>query len=346
MHGMRIDRDRTPIAAIAGSLAFAASLLGGETVQADDYYKGKNLVLLIDSGVGGEKDVLTRLIGRHITAHLPGHPTAVPQNMPGAGGLKMVNYLYGIAPKDGFSIGQVASNIPMLQAVGAPGISFDTGKFQWIGSSAAAIGTIAMWHGSGIKSLADAKTREVTAGSIGKGAMTYILPTLINNYLGTKFRVVTGYQGGSEINLAMERGEIEGRQNSWSAWKTTKADWLKDGKITIIAQAGPKAPDLPDVPSLEQLAATPDERLLVELIDSGYTLGRPFAAPPGTPVEQVRLLRAAFDATMKDPAFLKEAAALNVDVDPMAGGDLEALVKRVLATPPHIIARARTILAE
>lgn len=325
----------------------AVSLAGSnEAAQAKDWYKDKNLTFLIGVDVGGEKDVLTRLIARHMAPHVPGRPTAVPQNMPGAGGLRMANYLYNVAPKDGTYVGQIPGTLPLLQATGAPGVQVDTGKFQWIGSSSATIGSIAVWHTSKVKTFDDARKSELTAGSTGRGAMTYILPMLVNEVFGTKFKIVTGYKSGGEVNLAMERGEVESRQNAWSAWKTTRPEWLKEGKIRIIAQAGGKAKDLPGVPSLEELATTVDDRFLVDLINSGYVFGQPLATSPGTPADRVEMLRAAFQATMKDPQFLKEAASVNVDVDPMMGEELESRAAKILATPAHVIARAKKFLGD
>ena len=307
-----------------------------------DFYRGKTVNVLIGVGVGGEYDIQARLVARHIGKHIPGNPTVVPQNMTGAGGLRMINYLYNVAAKDGTYIGMIANAFPAMQAAGIPGVQFDAGKMQWIGSIAPANETMAVWHTTGVKTIDDVRKREVVAGASARGAITFIYPQMMNELLGTKFKIVTGYPGGNEINLAMERGEVEARNNTWSSWKATKAAWVKDKKITVIAQAGPKARDL-DAPSVEELVRNPDERLLVELVVSGTQLGRPFATNAAPP-DRVAALRAAYAATMKDPEFLTEAASLNFEVDPVLGEKMQQIVEKVLATPTPLAARAKGLM--
>lgn len=327
-------------------LAVAAMLAAPTAGQADaiaDFYKGKTVNVLIGVGVGGEYDLQARLVARHIGKHIPGNPTVVAQNMTGAGGLKMANYLATVAVQDGTYIGMIANSFPGLQVVGLKGMQFDTRKFHWLGTIAQTVETMAVWHTTGVKSIDDVKKRETVAGASGKGAITYTLPTLMNEVLGTKFKVVTGYQGGNRINLAMERGEVDARNNTWSSWKATKKAWLDEKKIVIIAQAGPRAADL-DAPSLEQLAKTPEERQLVELIVSGTQMGRPLAVSPGTPPERVAALRAAYAATMKDPEFLADAKKLNFEVNPVVGEALQQAVAKIVATPKAVADRARPML--
>ena len=329
-------------------LAFAAAALasGLTAAQADaiaDFYRGKTVNVLVGVGAGGEYDIQMRLVARHIGKHIPGNPTVVAQNMTGAGGLRMANYLANVAAQDGTYIGMIANSFPGLQVVGLPGRQFDAGKFQWLGTIAPTVETMAVWHTTGVKSIEDVKTRETIAGSTAKGAITYTLPTLMNEVLGTRFKVVTGYTGGNQINLAMERGEVEARNNTWSSWKATKAAWLAEKKIVVIAQAGPKAPDL-DAPVLADLAKTPAERQLVELITSGTQMGRPLATTPGTPPERVAALRAAFAATMQDPEFLAEARKLNFEVMPVLGEAMQAAVAKILATPAAVAERAKPLL--
>src|SRR6186713_902891 len=304
-----------------------------------EFYKGKTVNVYIGVGVGGEYDIQARLVARHIGKHIPGNPTVVPQNMTGAGGLRMINYLYNVAPKDGLSIGMIANAFPAMQAAGIAGVQFDAAKMQWIGTIAPGVETMAVWHTTGVKSIEDARHREVVAGASARGAITFFYPQMMNELLGTKFKIVTGYTGGNQINLAMERGEVEARNNTWSSWKATKADWLKDKKINVIAQAGPRAPDL-DAPSIEDAARTPEERLLIELVVSGTQLGRPFATNEA-PADRVAALRSAFAATMKDPEFLAEAKALNFDVEPVLGEKMQKIVEKVLATPKDVAAKAR-----
>lgn len=257
----------------------------------------------------------------------------------------MANYLYEVAPKDGTFIGMIANSFPALQVVGLEGVQFDASKFGWLGTMSATVETMAVWHTAGINAIQQARTREIVAGASGKGAITYTLPAVMNEVLGTKFKIVTGYTGGNQINLAMERGEVQARNNTWSSWKSTKADWLRDKKISIIVQAGPRAPDL-DAPSLEDLAKNADDRQLIELIVSGTQMGRPLATTPHVPVERLKALRDAFANTMKDPEFLDEARKLNFEVEPVLGEALQQVVAKVLSTPKHVAERARPILQE
>ena len=332
-------------AARSAALVLLALLVAAPAAQADsvaDFYHGKTVNVLIGVGVGGEYDLQARLVARHIGKHIPGNPTIVPQNMTGAGGLKMINYLYAIAPRDGTAIGMIQNAFPALQAVGAAGVQYDASRMQWLGTIAPVVETMAVWHTTGIKSIEDARKRETVAGASARGAITYFYPAMMNELLGTKFKIVTGYTGGNQINLAMERGEVEARNNTWSSWKATKAAWLKENKITVIAQAGPRASDL-DAPSVEELARNPEERQLIELVVSGTQFGRPLATN-AVPPERVAALRAAFAATMKDPEFLAEAAKLNFEVDPVLGEKMQKIVAKVLATPKDVAIRAKGLL--
>jgi tripartite-type tricarboxylate transporter receptor subunit TctC len=325
------------------AFALATGVIAAQADPVADFYRGKTVNVLIGVGVGGEYDLQARLVARHIGKHIPGNPTVVPQNMTGAGGLKMANYLYNVAAQDGTYIGMIANSLPALQVVGLPGLQFDAVKFNWLGTIAPTVETMAVWHTTGIKTIDDVRKRETIAGASGKGAITYTLPAMMNEVLGTKFKIVTGYTGGNQINLAMERGEVEARNNTWSSWKATKKNWLDDKKITIIVQAGPKAADL-DAPSVEDLAKTPEEKQLVELIVSGTQLGRPLATTPNVPADRLAALRAAFVATMKDPEFQAEAAKLNFEVNPVDGVAMQKVVGKILSTPKAIGQRAKPLL--
>ncbi len=336
------DRSTARYGALLLAFAIAASSSAAKADPIADFYHGKTINLLIGVGVGGEYDIQARLVARHIGKHIPGNPTVVPQNMTGAGGLRMINYLYGVAPKDGTFIGMIQNAFPALQAAGLPGVQFDAAKMQWLGTIAPVVETMAVWHTTGIKTIEDVRRRETVAGASGRGAITYTYPAMMNELLGTKFKIVTGYTGGNQINLAMERGEVEARNNTWSSWKATKAAWLADKKITVIAQAGPRAPDL-NAPSVETLAKNEDDRQLIELVVSGTRFGRPFATNAAPP-ERVAALRAAFAATMKDPEFRAEADKLGFEVDPVLGEAMQRIVEKVLATPKPIAARAKALL--
>jgi tripartite-type tricarboxylate transporter receptor subunit TctC len=328
-------------AATALVLIFSAPAAQADAVA--DFYRGKTVNVLIGVAVGGEYDLHARLVARHIGRHIPGNPAVVAQNMTGAGGLRMTNYLYSVAPRDGTMIGMVANAFPSLQAVGHSGVQFDAGKMSWLGTIAPVVETMAVWHTSAVKSIDDARQREISVGATARGAITYFYPALMNDVLGTKFKIVTGYPGGNDINLAMERGEVEARNNTWSSWKVTRSAWLAEKKIIIIAQAGPRAKDL-DAPSLEDAARTPEDRQFMELVLSGTQFGRPLTTNAGVPAERVTALRAAFAATMKDPQFLAEAKQLNIEVEPVLGEAMQKIVEKVLATPKPIAARAKVLL--
>jgi tripartite-type tricarboxylate transporter receptor subunit TctC len=308
-----------------------------------DFYRGKTINMLVGVGAGGEYDLLARTLAKHLGRHIPGSPIVVTQNMTGASGLKMANFMATQAPRDGTYIGVVQNTMIAAQVVGLPGVQFDAAKFRWLGSIAPVVETMAIWHTTGVKTVDDAKKKEIAVGATARGAITYGFPALMNELIGTRFKIVTGYDGGNQINLAMERGEVEARNNSWSSWKTTKPMWLKDKKIAIIAQAGPRAPDL-HAPSLEDMARNPDERRIIELVVSGTQFGRPFTITPDTPEDRVKALRAAFDAVMTDKEFLADAASANFEVTPVNGETLDRIAAKIVSTPKDLAARARPFL--
>ncbi|MFN3889663.1 MAG: Bug family tripartite tricarboxylate transporter substrate binding protein [Beijerinckiaceae bacterium] len=333
---------RSPIF-LAGA-AFVACAGFAQAQAPAEFYKGRSVNVLIGVGVGGFYDLNARVVARHIGRHIPGAPILVPQNMTGAGGARMAAYLVDVAPKDGANIGMIPNNFPAMQAIGSDAIKFDLSTFNWIGSPAPLTGAMTVWRTSGVTSIDDARSREVVAGASGRGAESFSMPAMMNEFLGTKFRIVTGYQGGNAINLAMERGEVQARYNFWSSWKSTRPDWVKNGDIRVIATMGPKPRDLPGVPSIIDLVKSDDDRRVVDVIISGTYLGTPLAFAGGVPADRVAAVRLAFDATMKDAEFLAEAQKLQIEVDPVSAAELEAVVTRVLKTPKALAARARPIL--
>jgi tripartite-type tricarboxylate transporter receptor subunit TctC len=335
-------KESTRLGVCAALLLAGAGTANAQSVA--EFYKGKSVNVLIGVGVGGEYDLHARLTGRFIGRHIPGNPAVVAQNMTGAGGIKMANYLYSVAAKDGTNIGMLSNTLPMLQATDAPGLQLDAAKFNWIGAISPTVETIAVWHTAGVKTIEDVRTREVVVGASGKGAITHTFPTAMNELLGTKFKVVVGYEGGNAINLAMERGEVQGRNNTWSSWKVTKADWLRDKKINVLAYAGPKPKDLQGVPSLSELAKNDDDRKVLSLITSGTEFGRPLALTPDVPSERVAAMRSAFEATMTDKDFLAEAAKLNIEVEPVKGEYLQGLARELIDLPKPLAQRAKAIV--
>jgi len=327
----------------AGLLLTSVAALPAQAQSVADFYRNKTVNVLIGVGVGGEYDLHARMVARHIGKHIPGNPIVVPQNMTGAGGINMANYLFTQAARDGTNIGMLGNNFPATQAVGGQGVRFDAVKFLWLGTIAPVVETMAVWSTAGVKTVEDLRAKEIVAGASGKGAITYIYPSMMNEYLGTKFKIVTGYPGGNQINLAMERGEVQARNNTWSSWKATKPTWLRDKLINVIVQAGPRAPDL-DAPSVEELAKTADERKLIELVTSGTYLGRPMATTPDVPADRIAALRAAYRATMADPEFRDEATKAGFEVAPVYGEDMQKIVERIISTPKELASRAKHLV--
>ena len=324
------------LAAASGGAAHAQSVA--------DFYRGKPLNLLIGVGVGGEYDTQARLIGRYIGKHIPGNPNVVVQNMIGASGLKMANHLYTLAARDGTYIGMLSNNLPMREVLGDKSIQFEATKFYWVGSMSPLVETIITWHTTGVATIEDARKQELVSGTSSKGSIHYIINMVMNDFLGTKFKMVTGYESGSAMNLALERGEIHSRVIAWSALKVTKPDWLAEKKIHILLQAGSKAKDLPDVPTLEELAHNDEERQIIELLSSADKIGRPMATTPEVPLDRVQALRGAFLAAMKDPDLLRDAEAARLDVEPISGEEMQQIVENLRKTPPAALERARKLV--
>jgi tripartite-type tricarboxylate transporter receptor subunit TctC len=321
-------------AAAIGALGTAA------TARADsieDFYRGKTIRMFINSTPGAGYDVYARLVARFLGNHIPGHPTIVPQNMPGAGGRAAAAYIYNVAAKDGLSLAALNRSVALSQAMGDPGQMFDTAKFNWIGNPESENSTLATWHTSGVRTFEEAKVKEVTIGTTGEGNSS-IYPRAMNMVLGTRFKIIRGYPGGSEINLAMENGEVGGRgDNAWGSWKSSKADWLRERKINILVQIGlHKAADLPDVPLLVDLASNADDRALLGLLSAPPALGHPIVTSPDVPAERVAALRSAFDAAMSDPALREEADRQKRDLNPVSGAELSRIVADILATPKPV----------
>lgn len=325
-------------------LACAVAFAGPAAADAvTDFYKSKRMQLYVGTTPGGEYDTQSRMVSRHLGRHIPGNPTFTVQNMPGGGGIKMALWLHNVPAKDGTNMGVIGNNFPAMQAVGHPSIKIDFTKFNWIGAIAPVVETFAVWHTAGVNTFEDLKTKPVIAGATGTASITYLYPTIMNKYLGTKIKVVPGYSGGSIINAAVEKGEVQGRNNSWSSWKATKAQWLRDGKIKVLVQAGPKAKDL-NVPSLEELAANDNDRKIIGLVVSGAYLGRPLALTPGVPADRVAAVRKAFLNTMKDPVFLAEARKLRFDIEPVSGEEMQAYLTKLMAFPAELVPQARELI--
>jgi len=329
-------------------LLTAALVLGASAARADavaDFYRGRTINVFIGVNVGGGYDFEARLLARFMRAHIPGNPLLVPQNMVGAGGIKMANYLYSIAPQDGTAIGMFPNTLVAVQAVGTEGVQYDANRFSWIGSMSMSPLTLTVWHSSGVRTIEEARQKELVVAASNKGAITYSFPRMLNEFLGTRLKIVSGYQGNSTMTIAMERGEVDGVTNSWDSWKSLNPAWLKEKKINLLVQTEPKSKEL-DIPSVQELARSEDDRKVIQLIVSGDALGKPVATAPNVPAERVKALRDAFDATLKDPAFIEAAAAARIEINPIHGVQLQATVEKVLATPRALAERAKSIIAE
>jgi tripartite-type tricarboxylate transporter receptor subunit TctC len=343
-------RIRKIIANKAAALAMLASLVALGAAFADpvgDFYSGRSIDLYIGYSVGGAYDLYARVIGRHLGAHIPGNPTLVPKNLEGAGSLRLANYLYRVAPKDGSAIGTIGRGIAFDPLLIGQGDAFDAQKFNWIGSANNEISVCVAMRQSGITKFEDLFTKELTVGGTGTSADTDQFPRVLNSVLGTKFKIVEGYPGGNDVVLAMERGEVQGRCGwSWSSVKSTHKSWIDDKRMIVLVQLSlSKHPELPDVPLAMDFATIDEQRQILTLVLARNVMGRPYLAPPNVPADRVATLRDAFSATMADKDFRTEADKTNLEINPVSGAEVENLVNEVYATPPDVVAKAKAAAA-
>jgi tripartite-type tricarboxylate transporter receptor subunit TctC len=311
------------------------------------FYRGKTVDLYIGYSSGGGYDIYARLIAKHIGKHIPGNPTVVSKNMEGAGSLRLANWLYNVAPKDGTAFGIIGRGTAFDPLLGrTKGAQFEATKYTWIGSANNEVSICAAWHTTGIRKFEDLFTRELTVGGTGAAADTDQFPRIMNAMLGTKMKIVTGYPGGNDVGLAMERGEVNGRCGwSWSSVKVTHQPWIDGKKINILVQlALDKHPELTDVPLITELAKTDEQRQIFRLVFARQVMGRPFLAPPGIPQDRVDALRKAFMDTLKDKDLLAEAEKAQLEITPVSGEDIQKLVADVHRTPADIASKAAELL--
>jgi tripartite-type tricarboxylate transporter receptor subunit TctC len=312
-----------------------------------DFYQGKQVVLIVGAASGGGYDAQARLLARHIGKHIPGNPTVVVQNMPGAGSLQAANHLYNIAAKDGTTFGLIQRDMLVAKAMHAPGVRFEIEKFNWIGNLASEIGIVVAWHTSPIKTTEDLFKTEMIVGGTGTTIDTETSPRLMNSLIGTKFRVVAGYTGTASVLLAMERGEVMGFGDwSLSNIRSRNAQMLQDGKIRLLMQTAlQKSPALPDVPLIVDFAKTPEDRQVMEVFLSQKQAARPVLAPPGIPAERVKALRDAFMATAADPEFIQDAEKSRLEVSPSSGEDLAKTVTNISRVPQALMDRLKAAIS-
>jgi tripartite-type tricarboxylate transporter receptor subunit TctC len=338
---------RKPALCFIAALTIALPVLTTSIAQAvDDFYKDKNVDLYIGYSSGGGYDVYARLLARHMDRHLPGNPTVVPKNMPGAGSLALANWLYNVAPKDGTAFGTIGRGAAFDPLLGSEKAQFDPTKFNWIGSMNDEVSVCVAWHTSGITSFDQLMDKELVVGGTGPTADTDQFPKVLNGTLGTKLKIISGYPGGNDISLAMERGEVKGRCGwSWSSVVATRKDWLDQGKIKVLVQLSThKHPDLPNVPLIMDFAKTPEQKQILQLVFARQAMGRPFVAPPGLPAERVATLRTAFMETMKDKQFLAEADKMKLEINPVSGEKVQDLVEAAYQTPKLVAEKVATML--
>ncbi|MBM3607280.1 MAG: hypothetical protein FJX29_02335 [Alphaproteobacteria bacterium] len=335
-------------AAIAVFATFATAqpaVAQGESIE--QFYTGKQIRFIIRSKPGGGYDQYSRLLGRHIGKHIPGKPTVVPINMPGGGGIIAANHVANIAPRDGTILTIVSQGLPVDQALGLnKTLKADMRDFLWVGNLSASNQLLVAWHTSATKNLEDAKKRETTIGATGAGSISTQMPTLLNNALGTRLKVIYGYPDGTDVNLAMEKGELEGRStNPWASYRSVTPHYVERKLITPLIQIGMrKAPELPHVPLLLDQPVSAENRPAIEFMSKAVTVGRPIATTPGAPADRVAAMRRAFDAALKDPEFITDAQRMRAEIEPMSGEELQSLVNDIVSAPPQVIERVKLLI--
>jgi tripartite-type tricarboxylate transporter receptor subunit TctC len=336
-----------PVATLGAILLLAALHLDLATARADEpFYQGKTVRLLIGQPPGGGYDTYARLFARFLPQLLPGQPTVALQHMPGAGGLVMANYLYTQAPHDGTTIALGSGGIATAALFGIPNARFDARRFSWIGNMNSEVGISVAWHQSPVKTTASLFEREFIVGGSGANSDSVVFPNVLNAVMGTRFKVVPGYKGMAEIVLAMERGEVQGTGNwHYSSIVFNRPDWLRDKKIALLLQIGLRPhPDLPDVPTVLDIARNAEQKELLQLVLAQLLIGRPIMGPPGMAAAQFAMLQKAFDDMMRDPGFLAEAERGKIEIiEPMSGKSVRETVERLYAADPALIRKASAV---
>ena len=325
-------------------LTGAVPALAADAVES--FYRGKQVTMIIAGGVGGGYDTYARTFARYYGRHIPGSPAIVPKNIPAAGGLQGASTLYNNTEKDGLTVGALTSSSTLDDLFGNPGARYDALKFSWIGSIGKLQNVCATWHASPVRNMEQLRTREVLVGGSGATSDSAVMPRVLNALLATKMKVITGYDAGASTELAVERGEIEGVCGlGWSTLKAARPDWIRDHKINVILQMGMKKhPELPDVPMAQDFVSDPVKKQVLELILLRQEFGRPIAAPPGVPAERLAALRTAFQDTLKDPEFLADAEKVLMEMDPLTGDEMVALLTKAHAEPKDIIRQAGALV--
>jgi tripartite-type tricarboxylate transporter receptor subunit TctC len=312
---------------------------------AEQFYRNKTIQLYIGFAPGGSYDYYGRMVARFLGKHVPGNPTIVAQNMPGAGSFQAANFLYNAAPKDGTAMGIVTQTLALEEALHTPGVQYKSAEFTWIGRMTAILEVTLTWKTSKAKTIEDAMRYEIPVGATGSGSPSEGYPKLLNALAGTKFKIISGYPGSTQAMMAVERGEVDGALTSWNTLKRTKQDWLANRDINVLVQyALARHPDLPDVPTIVELGKTPTDKQALAFYASGAAVGRSLLATPGIPADRVKLLRAGFDAMLKDAEFLAEIEKTKLEFQPASGDEAQKLIRDTASAPRAIIERTQAIL--
>jgi len=341
---VRVQRCRILLATLAAILLLAVTGAQAQTAAtSDDFYKGKTVRIIVTTAAGGGYDLITRAVARTLPKYVSGSPTVIVENMPGAGSVNGTNYIYNVAAKDGTVIGQIGNQIPFAPLLHVPQTQFDPLKFQWLGSPSSDIGILIVWHGASVETIADAKSRDVLMATSGGGSTSTFYARVLNSALGTRLKILTGYNGTNDAYLAMERGEVDGFPSVfWSSLKATKPDWIRDKKIKLLVKYGSRGtdPELAAVPFADDLATTPDDKLLLAMATAPLNLGQPYIMPPGVPAAHVQTMRNAFMGVFDDNGFRNDAKKLGFEVDaPKTGAQLEDIVRQAYGAPQKVIDR-------
>jgi tripartite-type tricarboxylate transporter receptor subunit TctC len=327
-------------------LVLPALLISTSALDAQpDLPAGKSMQMVIGFGAGGGYDLWGRTVGRHIGRHLPGNPTVIAQNMPGAGSYAAANYIFNVAPKDGTVLGIIARDAALGPLSGATGARFDPLRLSWIGTPAKETNVCIAYHTAPVKTVQELTAKQLILGDTGPGTGTRSYPKALNELIGTKFKLVGGFPASSDVFLAMERGEVDGICESLDSIKIRRPNWIPDKKIAILFQGGAAPnPELKDVPFVLDLARTAEAKQAIEFLYAGQGIGRPFVAPPDMPAERLKMLRDAFNATMTDADFVAEARKSKLEIEPETGEHLAALIEKIYATPKPIVDRVTSLI--
>jgi tripartite-type tricarboxylate transporter receptor subunit TctC len=335
----------------SGAVSFASGLAAIALLEAtaagaqpavEQFYKGKTIDLIIGYPPGGSNDVFARFLARHMPKQIPGNPNIVTRNMPGGGSLLAANYMYSIAPKDGTVLAIIAPTAPLDAKLGNSAAKYQPEKFNWIGRTGTATNPLMVWHTQPYKSWKDALTQEITLSATGVGSTVSVYPTVFNNVMKTKFKLVMGYKGSGEAMLAMERGESAGHSTAFEAVKTQHPDWITQGKIRFLLQfALTRHPEMPDVPTAIEAAETDEQRAIFRAVLNATEIGKPFFTTPGVPAERVEALRRAFDRMTADPEFKAEFERARVELNPLSGENLQKLVEELVGISPELVEKVK-----